>query len=79
MLIDARKRKIISDDGTIFSKYERDSILVENYLGNPGIIKRQENGNYDYHDIPIYKEEVKLLKVLIDMDLEKEKEQNEIV
>ena len=80
MLIDARNRKIISDDGTTICKHGVSNIIIFN--NNDQTVKelvRDKNGDYDHSEFNDYREELKLLKVLIDMDLDKKEEQYEAV
>ena len=79
MLIDARNRKIISDDGTIICKHGVSDIMIINNDQTVKELVRDKNGDYDYSEFKEYREELKLLKVLIDMDLDKKEEQYEAV
>ena len=79
MLIDARNRKIISDDGAIICKHGVSDIIIYNNDQNVKELVRDKNGDYDHSEFKEYREELKLLKVLIDMDLDKKEEQYEAV
>ena len=79
MLIDARNRKIISDDRTTICKHRVSDILIINNDQTVKELVRDKNGNYDHSEFKEYREELKLLKVLIDMDLDKKEEQYEAV
>ena len=79
MLIDARNRKIISDDGTIICKHGVSDIMIINNDQTVKELVRDKNGDYDHGEFKEYIEELKLLKVLIDMDLDKKEEQYEAV
>ena len=79
MLIDARNRKIISDDGTTICKHGVSNILIINNDQTVKELVRDKNGDYDHSEFKEYIEELKLLKVLIDMDLDKKEEQYEAV
>ena len=80
MLIDARNRKIISDDGAIICKHgTSDIMIIYNNDQNVKELVRDKNGDYDHSEFNDYREELKLLKVLIDMDLDKKEEQYEAV
>lgn len=79
MLIDARNRKIISDDGAIICKHGVSDIMIINNDQTVKELVRDKNGNYDHSEFKEYIEELKLLKVLIDMDLDKKEEQYEAV
>ena len=79
MLIDARNRKIISDDGAIICKHGVSDIMIINNDQNVKELIRDKNGDYDHSEFNDYREELKLLKVLIDMDLDKKEEQYEAV
>ena len=79
MLIDARNRKIISDDGAIICKHGASDIMIIYNDQNVKELIRDKNGDYDHSEFNDYREELKLLKVLIDMDLDKKEEQYEAV
>ena len=79
MLIDARNRKIISDDGTTICKHGVSNILIINNDQTVKELVRDKNGDYDHSEFKEYIEELKLLKVLIDMDLDKKEGQYEAV
>ena len=79
MLIDARNRKIISDDGAIICKHGVSDIIIYNNDQNVKELVRDKNGDYDHSEFKEYREELKLLKVLIDMDLDKKEGQYEAV
>ena len=79
MLIDARNRKIISDDGTTICKHGVSDIIIYNNDQNVKELVRDKNGDYDHSEFKEYREELKLLKVLIDMDLDKKEGQYEAV
>ena len=79
MLIDARNRKIISDDGAIICKHGVSDIMIINNDQTVKELVRDKNGDYDHSEFKEYREELKLLKVLIDMDLDKKEEQYEAV
>ena len=79
MLIDARNRKIISDDGAIICKHGVSNIMIINNDQTVKELVRDKNGDYDHSEFKEYREELKLLKVLIDMDLDKKEEQYEAV
>ena len=81
MLIDARNRKIISDNGAIICKHGVSDILIINNDQTVIELIRDKNGDYciDNSEFKEYREELKLLKVLIDMDLDKKEEQYEAV
>ena len=79
MLIDARNRKIISDDGAIICKHGVSDIMIINNDQTVKELVRDKNGDYDHSEFKEYIEELKLLKVLIDMDLDKKEEQYEAV
>ena len=79
MLIDARNRKIISDDGAIICKHGVSDIIIINNDQTVKELVRDKNGDYDHSEFKEYREELKLLKVLIDMDLDKKEEQYEAV
>ena len=79
MLIDARNRKIISDDGTTICKHGVSNIIIFNNDQTVKELVRDKNGDYDHSEFKEYIEELKLLKVLIDMDLDKKEEQYEAV
>lgn len=79
MLIDARNRKIISDNGAIICKHGVSDILIINNDQTVKELVRDKNGDYDHGEFKEYREELKLLKVLIDMDLDKKEGQYEAV
>ena len=79
MLIDARNRKIISDDGTTICKHGVSDIMIINNDQTVKELVRDKNGDYDHSEFKEYREELKLLKVLIDMDLDKKEGQYEAV
>ena len=79
MLIDARNRKIISDDGTTICKHGVSNIMIINNDQTVKELVRDKNGDYDHSEFKEYIEELKLLKVLIDMDLDKKEGQYEAV
>lgn len=79
MLIDARNRKIISDNGAIICKHGVSNIMIINNDQTVKELVRDKNGDYDHSEFKEYIEELKLLKVLIDMDLDKKEEQYEAV
>ena len=79
MLIDARNRKIISDNGAIICKHGVSNIMIINNDQTVKELVRDKNGDYDHSEFKEYIEELKLLKVLIDMDLDKKEGQYEAV
>ena len=79
MLIDARNRKIISDNGAIICKHGVSNLMITNNDQTVKELVRDKNGDYDHSEFKEYIEELKLLKVLIDMDLDKKEEQYEAV